>query len=264
MPVSGTRSHVMTSERPVAPGAIGMRATWILGRREWGLFAIAYLVLVCAGTATGLLLKGPLDGTSVVRLDRRIAAWFAAQRTPNLNRYTVWGSDIADTFIKIGATAVLALVLLWLFRRWLEPLVLVMSLALEAAVFITVTWLVGRPRPDVERLEGSPVNSGFPSGHTAAAAAYTALAVVIIWHTDRRWLQYLAVAASALVTAVVGISRMYRGMHYFTDVLAGVVLGAASVAIAATILLHANIRRESEPIGGTRSSASDRPGGDVA
>jgi membrane-associated phospholipid phosphatase len=262
--VAGTQSFVMTSERPAASTGSGLRATWILGRHEWGLFALSYGVLVAVGTVVGLLLKGPFDDTSVVRLDRRIAAWFAAQRTPNLNRYTVWGSDLADTFIKIAATAVIALVLLWIWRRWLEPLVLVMSLALEAAVFITVTTIVGRPRPDVERLEGSPVNSGFPSGHTAAAAAYTALAVVIIWHTDRRWLQYLVVAASALVTAVVGLSRMYRGMHYFTDVVAGVAIGAASVAIAATILLHAQQRRADRPFVGARAAEEIRAGGDGA
>ena len=261
--VTGKQPFVMTSERPAAPDTAGLRATWILGRREWGVFAISYAALVAVGTVIGLVLKGPLDGTAVVRFDRRIAAWFAAHRTPDFNRYTVWGSDLADTFIKIAATAVIALVLLWLWRRWLEPLVLVMSLVLEAAVFITVTTIVGRPRPAVERLEGSPVNSSFPSGHTAAAAAYTALAVVIIWHTDRRWLRYVAVFAAAGVTAVVGISRMYRGMHYLTDVVAGVALGAASVAIAAMILLHAQRRRADSSPTEPRQGEELRAGGGV-
>ena len=254
---------MITSERPVSSNGSGLRETWILGRREWGLFAVSYGVLVAVGTVMGLVLKGPLDGTAVVRLDRRVAEWFAAHRTPNLNRYTVWGSDLADTFIKIAATAVIAMVLLWIWRRWLEPLVLVMSLVLEAAAFITVTTIVGRPRPDVERLEGSPVNSSFPSGHTAAAAAYTALAVVIIWHTDRRSVRAFVLAVSALVTAIVGFSRMYRGMHYLTDVLAGVALGAVSVAIAATILLHAHRRRADRPLTEPREWDPVRTGGDA-
>ncbi|MEO8693946.1 MAG: phosphatase PAP2 family protein [Acidimicrobiales bacterium] len=199
---------------------------------------MSYLGLVSVGTAVGLLLKGPLDDTAVVRTDRRVSQWFVGHRTPNLNRYTVWGSDLADTFIKIGATAILALLLWLLWRRWLEPLMLIVSLTLEASAFITITWIVARPRPDVPRLEGSPVDSSFPSGHTAAAAAYAALAVIVFWHTKNVWARVSVVFVCVAVTATVAVSRMYRGMHYLSDVSAGVLLGVASVAISAAILSH--------------------------
>jgi len=199
---------------------------------------MSYVGLVGLGTGVGLLLKGPLDDTAVVRTDRRVANWFVDHRTPNLNHYTVWGSDLADTFIKIAATAVLALVLWLLCRRWLEPLMLVVPLVLEASAFITITWLVQRPRPEVDRLEGSPVDSSFPSGHVAAATAYGALALIVIWHTRNRWARISVILLCAAITAVVGLSRMYRGMHFLSDVVAGVLLGAASVAISALILLH--------------------------
>jgi undecaprenyl-diphosphatase len=204
---------------------------------------MSYLGLVGVGTAVGLLLKGPLDDSAVVRTDRRVSVWFEGHRTPNLNRYTVWGSDLADTFIKIGATAVLALVLWLLWRRWLEPLMLIVSLTLEASAFITITWIVARPRPDVHRLEGSPVDSSFPSGHTAAAAAYAALAVIVFWHTRNRWARLSVVFVCAAITATVALSRMYRGMHYLSDVLAGLLLGVASVAICAVILSHTRAGR---------------------
>ncbi|MEO5841723.1 MAG: phosphatase PAP2 family protein [Acidimicrobiales bacterium] len=209
-----------------------------MGRPQWVLLLISYLGLVGIGTTVGLLLKGPLTDTPVVRTDRRVSEWFVDHRTPNLDRYTVWGSDLADTFIKIAATAVCALVLWLLWRRWLEPMVLIMSLVLEASAFITITWIVKRPRPDVPRLEGSPVDSSFPSGHTAAAAAYGALAVIVFWHTRNRWARALVALLCAAVTATVAVSRMYRGMHYLSDVVAGVVLGAAAVAISAAILWH--------------------------
>jgi undecaprenyl-diphosphatase len=117
--------------------------------------------------------------------------------------------------------------------------VLIVPLVLEASAFITVTWLVRRPRPDVDRLEGSPVDSSFPSGHTAAATAYAALAVIVFWHTKNRWARVSVVSLCVAVTAVVGVSRMYRGMHFLSDVMAGVLLGAVSVAISAAILSRA-------------------------
>ena len=87
---------------------------------------------------------------------------------------TKWGSGLADTFVKIGVTALLAIVMRLAWKRWREPLMMVVPLVLEASAFITVTYLIARPRPD-DRLESSPVNSSFPSGHVAAAAAYSAL-----------------------------------------------------------------------------------------
>jgi undecaprenyl-diphosphatase len=237
-----------------------LRDTWVLGRREAATIAGWYVALVVATASIGLLLKGPLDGSALVRFDRRVAAWFAERRTPRLDTTTMWGSDVADTFIKIAVTAALALVLLLVLRRWLEPLVLVVSLALEAAVFITVTWIVQRPRPDVERLEGSPVDSGFPSGHTAAAAAYAAFAVVVFWHTYRRSARLVVAGLSIAVTVVVGVARMYRGMHYLTDVLVGVALGAAAVAVAAVVLSRSPRARDVAPREGDRARASENVG----
>jgi undecaprenyl-diphosphatase len=249
----------MTSQRDdTGRSAPRLRDTWLLRRREALTFVSAYVALVAVLTSVGLLLKGPLDDSPLVGLDRRVAEWFADQRTPNLNTYTMWGSDIADTAIKIVATAVIALVLLALWRRWLEPLVVVVSLVLEAAVFISVTWLVDRPRPDVERLEGSPVNSSFPSGHTAAAAAYAALAVVVFWHTRTRWIRLLAAGLAVVVTLVVAVARMYRGMHYLSDVLVGVVLGAVSVAITAAVLARAQRAREASLHGDTMVESGRR------
>lgn len=241
--VSGTVRTVEPTGDPLLLAAPERgRSTWPIGRPQVLLLLLSYLGLVGAGTAVGLLLKGPLDDTAVVRTDRRVSEWFVGHRTPNLNRYTVWGSDLADTFIKIGATAALALVLWLLWRRWLEPLTLIVSLTLEASAFITITWIVARPRPDVPRLEGSPVDSSFPSGHTAAAAAYGALAVIVFWHTRNRWARFSVLFLCAAITAIVAVSRMYRGMHYLSDVVAGLLLGAASVAISAAILSHASRR----------------------
>ena len=142
-----------------------------------------------------------------------------------------------------------------LWRRWVEPLLVAVSLILEAATFITVTWFVGRPRPDVVRLEGSPVDSSFPSGHTAAAAAYSAIAVIVFWHTRNRWACAVSVVISVTLPVVVGLSRMYRGMHFLSDVIAGAILGAVSVAVTTIILTRTPegqlaARTSEEPRGG--------------
>jgi undecaprenyl-diphosphatase len=218
-----------------APGG-ALRATWPLHRRQSLQLLCGWVVLTVVWIGLGTLLTGPLAGGVIVRADERFANWMIAQRTPTLDDVTVWGSLLAETTTKVVVTALLAVVFLWLWRRWLEPVFLVVSLVIEAAAFIVVTTVVGRDRPDVPRLDSSPVGSSFPSGHVAAAAAYAAIAVVVFWHTRKRWARILVVLFAVLVPVIVALSRMYRGMHFLSDTIAGAVLGCAAVALTAVVL----------------------------
>ena len=227
-----------------------LRDTWPIHQREGTLLVCGWAAMTLVWIGLGKLLTGPLAGSAVVRSDDRVASWMVAHRTPTWNHLTVWGSLLAETLTKVAVTAVLALVLLRLWKRWFEPMVLVVSLVIEAAAFIVVTTVVGRHRPDVPRLDGSPVGSSFPSGHTAAAAAYIAIAAVVVWHTRRRWARFLAVAVTALVPVVVAVSRMYRGMHFLSDTIAGAVLGGGAVVLTVMVL-----RRSPEGASITRVNA---------
>lgn len=111
-----------------------------------------------------------------------------------------------------------------------------LPLIFEATAFIITTFIVKRPRPDVERLLDSPVNSSFPSGHVAAATVYAALGFIVLWHTRRMWVRALAVVIVVVAPVLVAWARMYQGMHFLTDVIAGMVLGVASVVICRRIL----------------------------
>jgi undecaprenyl-diphosphatase len=206
-------------------------------------------VLTGVWSAIGWTIVDVADGTELVRTDERIANWLVERRTPTLDDVSHAGSLLAETIVKIVVTAIIVVVLLRAVKRWLEPLVVAVSLILEAMVFITVTWIVGRPRPDVGRLDGSPVGSSFPSGHVAAATCYAAVAVVVFWHTRRRWIRALAVVVTVAAPVTVGLARMYRGMHFLTDVVAGVLLGAASVAVVIWIVCRAEDRRRGHDVG---------------
>ena len=213
-----------------------LRDTWPIHRPQALQLICGYAVLTIVGIGFGKLITGPLKNSVIVRTDQHVANWMVAHRTPALNHLTVWGSFLAETTTKVVVTAVLAIAFLIVWKRWLEPMVLVASLVIEAAAFIVVTTIVGRERPNVPRLDDSPVGSSFPSGHTAAAAAYFAIVVVIFWHTRKRWARGLAVVVAALVPVIVALSRMYRGMHFLSDTVAGAILGTAAVVLTVTVL----------------------------
>ncbi len=220
-----------------------VRGTWLLGKRELVELAAFWLGFVAIGWAVGEWVLRPGSDTAVTRFDTDVAEWFVDRRTPTLNDWSHFSSMLADTLVKVVVTAIIAGAMITVWKRWLEPTVVAVTLVLEAMAFITITYLVARPRPEVARLEGSPVDSSFPSGHVAAAAAYGAIVVVTAWHLRRR----IVITALALVVmtvvVLVGLARMYRGMHYFSDVIAGVVLGVASITAVTWVLTRAHRRR---------------------
>jgi membrane-associated phospholipid phosphatase len=224
---------------------VRLRDTWVLRKRELATLGIIYVAFSAAWFAVGWLLTHPLKNSFIVRNDESIARWFE-KRQGRFNSLSFVGSMLSDTVVKIVVTAVVAIVMLIVWKRWLEPLIVVVALILEALTFITVTTLVGRPRPDVHHLDTSPVGSSYPSGHTGAAVAYSAIVVVLLWHTRRRWIRVLEIAIVAILPVCVGLARMYRGMHFFTDVIFGALLGGASVFATVTVLTRAAADRHIE------------------
>ncbi|MGB0114648.1 MAG: phosphatase PAP2 family protein [Ilumatobacteraceae bacterium] len=212
------------------------RATWPVDRRQWARLGLAFVACVGIFTAIGMVLTDLAAPNVVTRIDEDVAERFASNRTPLQDDLAHWGSFIASTEVKVGLTALFAIAAIVAWRRWHEPVFLAFTLIFEATVFIIVTFFVARPRPDVPRLEDSPVDSSYPSGHVAAATVYGAFVVIVFWHTTSRWWRSLAVAAFVAVVGTVAWSRMYQGMHFLSDVVAGIVLGLVSLGVCLAIL----------------------------
>lgn len=190
------------------------------------------VVILLVGVLVGLLLAKGASHDAVGRADTRVDRWFAAHRTNDLNRATHYATDAAET-PTIAALAVLTVAgaaLAW--RRWREPMLLAVAVTGEVLIFVTITLLVDRPRPPVSHLDVAPPTSSFPSGHTAAAVALYGAWAVLAWQRSRSaLLRGLLTLLAVAVPIAVALSRMYRGMHYPTDVLAGALLGAGWLAV---------------------------------
>ncbi|MGI8667210.1 MAG: phosphatase PAP2 family protein [Jatrophihabitans sp.] len=210
--------------------------------RQLGL-TIARLVLAALALALvlvviGRLLSHQLRHSALVRWDASVDRSLAAHRSSGWNLATKLATFGAETITVIGIGVLAFLLLRWRLGRWRESLFLAVSVLGEVLVFLLTTLLVDRHRPDVVRLDSAPPTSSFPSGHTAASMALYGSLAVIAWRTARAaWLRTVATALAVLMPVAVAMSRLYRGMHYPTDVLAGALLGLCWLAITSRLLL---------------------------
>jgi membrane-associated phospholipid phosphatase len=216
----------------------------LAGRRTAARLALGGVAIAAIIVSLGLLLTRILDHSGLVRADLRAERWFAAHRSSGLDHITLIATWLAETPVAI-AVAVLAFIGLriWL-HRWRESWVVATAVIGELLVFLATTSLVDRARPPVHRLDGAPPTSSFPSGHTGAAVAiYGSLAILLMWRSARPGLSWPLAVFLALLPIAVGAARLYRGMHYPTDVVAGALNGALWVLLAFTTLLP----RRAEP-----------------
>ncbi|MFI7614677.1 phosphatase PAP2 family protein [Nonomuraea terrae] len=203
------------------------------------------LLMAALTYGAGTLVFAHLTGEAAV------SRAMAAGRTSLGNELTDFGSSLSDTPYIVALTAVTAIVLRLVLRRWRESIFLIAAVWSQSLVFLATTNVVGRHRPPVPHLDEAPPTSSFPSGHVSAAVAfYCGVALVLTTHVRNRALRVMIWALSAAAPLAVGFSRVYRGMHFVTDVLWGLLLGIGCVVMAARAILYA--RRAP---GGQRSRA---------
>jgi undecaprenyl-diphosphatase len=208
-------------------------AAWVLA-----FLALDWAVLV----GIGLLLTRVLDHTGFERAEDDINSSLAHGRTGTMNDVTYVLSGLGNTGAIIGALVVVAVALRLAFKRWREPLFLIVAVAGQALVFFCVQLVITRQRPHVKRLDSSPPTSSFPSGHTGAATAlFVASALLIAWFVRKQWVKILALTVLLAVPLLVAYGRLYRGMHHPTDVLAAFLNGLAAITIAALFVLERRV-----------------------
>jgi membrane-associated phospholipid phosphatase len=213
-----------------------------------------YALLVTAMVFLGfsliylLLPLGGLEGD-----DENLSQWLADNRSPAQEDLSWIGSTLAGGLV-IPVVIGIGLVACLVMRRWLLAAFIVFVVALESGTYRVTSWIVERQRPDVQRLEGLPVDASYPSGHTAATIAlYGGILLLIASRFRNAAVRVFTIVVGVALPLFVGWARMYRGMHHLTDVIAGLLMGLGAVAIlvfAARASRAASERRDGETIGG--------------
>ncbi len=217
--------------------------------------AVRLPVTLGAGLAAGLvavqagLVDTVADSTGAGVFDQSVLSWFVAHRSGVATAVMTAVSTVGGT-VGMAALAVLGASMLWLTRRRAEAGVVLVATAGAGVLVTGFKHLYDRARPPVVDRLLVETNAALPSGHALGSTVVLGvLAAVVVIIARRTAVQAAAVAVAVAGIVTIGVSRLYLGVHWTTDVLTGWTLGGAWLALCVTALVLIRHRRR----GGTRA-----------
>lgn len=193
-------------------------------RTRWTLVAVA--------TAVVLLLAALLTfGTALAAVDHQVTQFLLVRRVPGLSRVMLFISDSHETVRLLAAAVLLAM---WrLYRKDGAAAMTLAVVPLGELLNLGLKQIFQRPRPVVPEPLVHLSTYSFPSGHAVASTLfYAAVCALVLQRTQSRGWRIAAVSGAVSMVLLVGFSRVYLGAHYVSDVLAGIAVGVACVALA--------------------------------
>ncbi|WP_299443878.1 phosphatase PAP2 family protein [uncultured Phycicoccus sp.] len=187
------------------------------------------LGLFAAIVAIGFVITGPLRG---LEGENDLNRWFQERRTATGESITLVMSSMGNTEYVIGVAVLVALLVLWRTKAWWFAVVPLLAISLQATFFVVAAWIVGRSRPNVERLDPTPPTSSYPSGHVGASTALYVAFALMATRIENVVARRVLVVLCILVPLAVSYARLYRGAHHLTDVLVGLVNGVVCALLA--------------------------------
>ncbi len=215
------------------------------------------LFLVLSGVVCLLLFDFFMDYTYALQqgnldeFDEKVTAFIFSYRSPVLTTIVVAITELGSQWAYLILIPVITLILYYKGHSWRISLQAFLILLSTFFLNLGIKYLISRPRPDLEGrlIQVSEGSFSYPSGHSMCALAFYGFNVYLIFKlVKNQWLRWSLIILQLLLILAIGASRVYLGVHYPTDVVAGFVVGAIWLALCIVILRSVNFyRKKREP-----------------
>jgi undecaprenyl-diphosphatase len=192
---------------------------------------------VSTGWAVGTLLLDVLDEDDANRIDLPVVRWIVDRRTPWLTDVMQGVSWVGNAGFLLPLIAVLGLLAFRRTRSWATMAELALSVGGAMSIYYVIKPLVARPRPRVGDVVSIASGHAFPSGHTTQTTALAVTLAIMGSGLTTSWSRRATIWSLAVLGSLaMGLSRVYLGVHWPTDVLGGLALGALWAALSAVLI----------------------------
>lgn len=199
-----------------------------------GVFLVAGLVVVTLAAAGFAVIAQAMVAGRTQQFDDAILRWMGTHGAPWLDSAALEVTALGARMV-VYMVVLVASVFLWQSRHHYSAAMLWVAVIGSGLINTVLKVSFNRPRPDVFPWRTQHVGvASFPSGHAMTSiVVYGTLAFLIARLAPTPWLKRLVWIVAGLVVATVGLSRLYLGVHYPSDVLAGFVVGGAWAIVCA-------------------------------
>ncbi|KKB85826.1 hypothetical protein VW29_05930 [Devosia limi DSM 17137] len=204
---------------------------------------LAAIVLISGLVLAFLRLADAVQEGGTAAFDEAILLMFRTPGDVNQVIGPLWVQEMVRDVTALGSFALLGLIVvgvciyLVLARMQAAALLVIVSVLSGTVLSTLLKMGYDRPRPDLATMSHQ-FTASFPSGHAMlSAVTFLTIGALLARLAPTRALQFYAISAALLLTLMVGISRLYMGVHYASDVLAGWCLGAAWALLCSAVAL---------------------------
>ncbi len=202
------------------------------------LLLLAAALTAVLGALVFMAVAGAVTDGDTQQIDEAIVRWFRDPGTPAVPRGPAWVREAAIDVTALGSNIVLTLIVLaalgflWMHNQHRLFLMLVAAVIGGNIMNSLFKVFFARPRPDIVPHLREVVTYSFPSGHAAlSATVYLTMGILLFEVVRAPRARIYCLCIAMLTTALVGLSRVYLGVHYPSDVLAGWAVGITWAAL---------------------------------
>jgi len=224
--------------------------------------ALAALLVVAVGVLTFIEVADDATEANGQAFDMSVLTWL--QPTPGNARGPWWLEEAAADLTSLGGISVLtlfaliAVIFLVMQKKRLSALLLVLGLLGGVALSEGLKALFARDRPPAAYQAVETINASFPSGHALLSTVfYLTLGVMLTRAFQQRRFKAFALGWALTIALIIGMTRVYLGAHWASDVIAGWCAGAAW-AMALWLVSYGFERRQAARLSGLHDEPSPR------
>ena len=202
----------------------------------FGILLLAGAALAIGGTYAFAKFAGHVSSGKTQAFDDAVLLWIGEHRPVALEPVM-----LEITFLGTGSVVIMLVAIsglfLWLSNHKYSAILLLIATSGGILLNNLLKAGFGRPRPQIFDWGTHAVTWSFPSGHAMSAAiVYGTVAYLAARLQKKRWHRAVTMLAALLIILLIGVSRLYLGVHYPSDVLAGILIGLAWAAFCVAVL----------------------------
>lgn len=207
------------------------------------LIVMAFLVFVI-GINLFVELTEEVQGETIGHFDERVTDYVTSFRTPGLNNFFQFVTDLGDFYAYLIVTLITGLFFFYKLKNKKFILQLIGVVILSFLVNLALKEVFDRARPALEHMVVVKTLS-YPSGHAMSAMSFYGFLIYLIFHIKmNHWLRGFLTLLFSVLIFFIGLSRIYLGVHFPSDVVGGFVGGLIWVAFCVVLFNIIDLLRQ--------------------